>query len=298
MKNELKEIIQEKCRKFVKYNSFDFNEFENNVLEIFEKVKENEYYDSEYNYEIKYFIDKTLISEYGRYNDLSKLSKELKNIENSTIEFKSKADSALELKNGNDIFATTVDKWTDDTNPLLDSYMFKVKEIEEIDNTVKEVNNLPFTKDKINNINYGEDIVHQMIVVFNVVRKICIVAVAALVLVTAFLIANTIKLAIYSRRREIEIMRLVGASNTSIKVPFILEGLFIGIIGSIIPILVTIFGYSTLYDFFGGKLFGSALAALIAPMPFVYNISGILVLIGILVGMIGSYQAVRKYLKI
>lgn len=233
--------------------------------------------------------------------DVSKIKKELEgvsNIENSTIEFKSKADSALELKNGNDIFATTVDKWTDDTNPLLDSYMFKVKEIEEIDNTVKEVNNLPFTKDKINNINYGEDIVHQMIVVFNVVRKICIVAVAALVLVTAFLIANTIKLAIYSRRREIEIMRLVGASNTSIKVPFILEGLFIGIIGSIIPILVTIFGYSTLYDFFGGKLFSSALAALITPMPFVYNISGILVLIGILVGMIGSYQAVRKYLKI
>ena len=233
--------------------------------------------------------------------DVSKIKKELEgvsNIENSTIEFKSKADSALELKNGNDIFATTVDKWTDDTNPLLDSYMFKVKEIEEIDNTVKEVNNLPFTKDKINNINYGEDIVHQMIVVFNVVRKVCVVAVLALVLVTAFLIANTIKLAIYSRRREIEIMRLVGASNTSIKIPFILEGLFIGIIGSIIPILVTIFGYSTLYDFFGGKLFGSALAALIAPMPFVYNVSGILVLIGILVGMIGSYQAVRKYLKI
>lgn len=233
--------------------------------------------------------------------DVSKIKKELEgvsNIENSTIEFKSKADSALELKNGNDIFATTVDKWTDDTNPLLDSYMFKVKEIEEIDNTVKEVNNLPFTKDKINNINYGEDIVHQMIVVFNVVRKICIVAVAALVLVTAFLIANTIKLAIYSRRREIEIMRLVGASNTSIKVPFILEGLFIGIIGSIIPILVTIFGYSTLYDFFGGKLFNSSLATLVAPMPFIYNVSGILLLIGIIVGMIGSYQAVRKYLKI
>lgn len=233
--------------------------------------------------------------------DVSKIKKELEgvsNIENSTIEFKSKADSALELKNGNDIFAATVDKWTDETNPLLDSYMFKVKEIEEIDNTVKEVNNLSFTKDKINNINYGEDIVHQVIVVFNVVRKVCVVAVLALVLVTAFLIANTIKLAIYSRRREIEIMRLVGASNTSIKVPFILEGLFIGIIGSIIPIVITIFGYSTLYDFFGGKLFGSALAALIAPMPFVYNISGILVLIGILVGMIGSYQAVRKYLKI
>lgn len=86
MKNELKEIIQEKCRKFVKYNSFDFNGFENNVLEIFEKIKENEYYDREYNYEIKNFIDKTLIHEYGRYNELSKLSKELKSIEKSTID--------------------------------------------------------------------------------------------------------------------------------------------------------------------------------------------------------------------
>lgn len=233
--------------------------------------------------------------------DVSKIKKELEgvsNIENSTIEFKSKADSALELKNGNDIFATTVDKWTDDTNPLLDSYMFKVKEIEEIDNTVKEVNNLPFTKDKINNINYGEDIVHQLIVVFNVVKKVCIVAVASLVLVTAFLIANTIKLAIYSRKREIEIMRLVGASNISIKIPFIIEGLFIGIIGAVIPIIITIFGYTTLYDFFGGKLFNSSLATLVAPMPFIYNVSGILLLIGIVVGMIGSYQAVRKYLKI
>ena len=64
------------------------------------------------------------------------------------------------------------------------------------------------------------------------------------------------------------------------------------------PIIITIFGYTTLYDFFGGKLFNSSLAALVAPMPFIYNVSGILLLIGIIVGMIGSYQAVRKYLKI
>ena len=233
--------------------------------------------------------------------DETKILNELKsitNIEDSSIMFKSKTESANELKNGNEIFASTVDRWTEETNPLLDSYMFKVKEIEKIDDTINEVKNLSFTKDKINNINYGEDIVHQLIVVFNVVKKVCIVAVASLVLVTAFLIANTIKLAIYSRKREIEIMRLVGASNISIKIPFIIEGLFIGIIGSIIPILITIFGYTSLYDFFGGKLFGSALATLVEPMPFIYNISGILLLIGIVVGMIGSYQAVRKYLKI
>ena len=233
--------------------------------------------------------------------DETKILNELKsitNIEDSSIVFKSKTESANELKNGNEIFASTVDRWTEETNPLLDSYMFKVKEIEKIDDTINEVKNLSFTKDKINNINYGEDIVHQLIVVFNVVKKVCIVAVASLVLVTAFLIANTIKLAIYSRKREIEIMRLVGASNISIKIPFIIEGLFIGLLGSIVPILITIFGYTTLYDFFGGKLFNSSLATLVAPMPFIYNVSGILLLIGIIVGMIGSYQAVRKYLKI
>lgn len=233
--------------------------------------------------------------------DEEKIKKELESIENiekTSIIFKSKMESANELKEGNDIFATTVDGWTEETNPLLDSYMFKVKEIEDIDNTVKEVKNLSFTKDKINNINYGEEIVHELIVVFNVVEKVCIVAVVALILVSAFLITNTIKLAIYSRKREIEIMRLVGASNISIKVPFIIEGLFIGILGSILPIVLVIFGYTSLYDFFGGELFGSALATLVMPVPFIYYVSIILLGIGIIVGMIGSYLAVRKYLKI
>lgn len=234
-------------------------------------------------------------------DDEEKIKKELEsveNIEDSSIIFKSKMESANELKEGNDIFASTVDGWTDDTNPLLDSYMFKVKEIEAIDDTINEVKELSFAKDKINNINYGEDIVQQLIVVFNVVEKVCLVAVVALVLVTAFLITNTIKLAIYSRKREIEIMRLVGASNISIKIPFIIEGLFIGILGSALPIAMIIFGYSSLYDFFGGELFGSALASLVTPMPFVYYVSSVLLGIGIVVGMMGSYLAVRKYLKI
>ncbi len=233
--------------------------------------------------------------------EVEKIKSELisiENIERSSIEFKSKTDSAQELKEGNDIFSATVDTWTDDTNPLLDSYMFKVKDIEKIDDTVKQVKELSLAKDKINNINYGEDIVHQLIIVFNTVEKVCVAAVIALILVTSFLIANTIKLAIYSRKREIEIMRLVGASNMSIKIPFVLEGLFIGILGSIVPILVTVFGYGSLFDFFNGKLFGSSLAMLVEPMPFVYEISSILIVIGIVVGMIGSYFAVRKHLKI
>lgn len=140
--------------------------------------------------------------------------------------------------------------------------------------------------------------VNQLITIFDVVKKVSIIAVLALIIVTAFLIANTIKLAIYARKREIEIMRLVGASNISIKIPFVIEGLFLGLIGSILPIIITVYGYISLYDFFGGKIFNSSLARLIQPTPFVYLASLLLMVIGILVGMFGSWQAVKKYLKI
>ena len=75
---------------------------------------------------------------------------------------------------------------------------------------------------------------------FDVVKKATIVIVIALVIVTAFLISNTIKLTIFSRRSEIEIMRLVGSSNTAIKLPFIFEGFLLGVIGSLVPIILTI----------------------------------------------------------
>ena len=140
--------------------------------------------------------------------------------------------------------------------------------------------------------------IDQLITVFKVVEKASIFIVVALVVVTAFLIGNTIKLAIFSRKREIEIMRLVGASNVSIKVPFVIEGLFIGMLGSVIPIILSVYGYTSLYNFFKGKLFGSSLAKLVPPTPFMYYISLVLLAIGIVVGMIGSYRAVRKYLKI
>ena len=223
---------------------------------------------------------------------IEKAIRDTKNVEKLT--FKSKQESALETAKGNEVFQTIIDGWTDETNPLLDSFELKVKDVEEIKNTANAIKKVS----KVKTVSYGEDMVDQLIVIFDVVKKVSIGAVVALIVVTAFLIANTIKLAIYSRKREIEIMRLVGASNISIKIPFVIEGLFLGLLGSIIPIILMIYGYISLYDFFGGKLFSSSLAKLISPSPFVYFVSLLLMVIGILVGMFGSWRAVRKYLKI
>lgn len=227
--------------------------------------------------------------------DVKALEKQIRNIDNvNSLVFKSKQEFAEDLKNQEDKFAPTIDSWTDETNPLMDSYKLKVKDIEQIKDTVSKIKALP----NVNSVDYGQTIVDQVVTVFKAIEKFCIGTVIALVLVTAFLITNTIKIAIFSRKTEIEIMRLVGASNMAIKIPFIIEGMFIGLIGSIVPVLVTIFGYSKLYDYFGGKIFNSSFATLIEPFPFVLKLSLIIVLLGILVGMYGSGKAVKKHLKV
>ena len=139
--------------------------------------------------------------------------------------------------------------------------------------------------------------VDKMVKAFSSIEKLTYIVVIALILVTVFLIVNTIKLTISARSREIGIMRLVGASNITIKLPFIIEGMILGLFGSIVPVILTTYGYLAFYKHFDGYLY-SRLIELIIPEPFIYQTSLIVIGIGILVGMIGSASAVRKYLKI
>lgn len=180
-----------------------------------------------------------------------------------------------------------------DTNPLLDSIVVKVKDIKSLSYVASSIRNM----DGVKSAKYGEDTVDKMILMFDVVSKVTIVIVLALILVTAFLISNTIKLTIFSRKNEIEIMRLVGTSNFAIKQPFIIEGFILGVIGAIIPIIITVYGYILFYEHFDGYLF-SHVIELIKPSNLVWFVSIILVVVGGVVGMFGSNRAVRKYLKI
>ena len=212
-----------------------------------------------------------------------------KNVEEVT--FKSKDEWKLEMSEYDDSFKTVLDYL--DENPLMDSFVLKVNDVKKLSETseyIKAING-------VDTVKYGEGMVEQVISVFDIVQKIVVVVVIALVVVTSFLISNTIKLTIFSRRNEIEIMRLVGASNITIKLPFLFEGFIIGLIGSIIPVCITIYGYVILYSRMHGKLL-SNMIMLIKPYPFVCWVSLIVIAIGALVGMYGSIKAVRKYLKV
>ena len=242
------------------------------------------------NISIVAFLD----NEYDEGNT-DKIKTQLDGIDNvDKITFKSKKEYAEETKELDDRFSLIVDSWTEENIPLLASYEVTVKDINKIDETAAIIKKI----EGVNTVNYGEEYISSVIKIFDVIEKVCIGGVIALILVTAFLISNTIKLAIFSRKTEIEIMRLVGASNISIKIPFLIEGSFIGFFGAIIPIILMAYGYNSLYNFLGGKLFSSSLGELAAPYPFILWGSGLLLIIGLLVGMFGSANAVKKYLKI
>lgn len=216
----------------------------------------------------------------------------INNVESFTFEDKMTISSEM-MEESSD-FNSILEKYTDrEDNPLLDAFQIKVTDINKIEEVAKEVEQI----EGVVSVKYGEGMVEQLVSVFDIVKKVSYGVVIALIIVTAFLISNTIKITIFSRKREIEIMRLVGASNINIKIPFILEGLFLGLFGSIIPILVTIIGYEALYNSFNGQIM-SPFIQLITPLPFTYLVSLVLMAIGILVGMFGSWRAVRKYLKI
>lgn len=207
------------------------------------------------------------------------------------LEFKSKEEWKAEMQATSSELSATLEYL--DTNPLLDSITVKVLDIKDLAKSAEYIRGL----DGVKSAKYGEDTVDKIIFIFDVMEKATVVIVLALILVTAFLISNTIKLTIFSRRNEIEIMRLVGTRNIVIRQPFIIEGFILGVIGSIIPIIITVYGYIIFYDHFDGYLF-SHMVELIKPTDLIWIVSLIIMIIGGIVGMFGSSRAVRKYLKI
>ena len=185
-------------------------------------------------------------------NGLKTFETELSEIGNiESKEFKSKEQTKQEMMKESDFFNSTMSEWSESENPLKDSYLIKVKDINKIKETASKIRDL----ENVEVVDYGEGMVEKLVSAFSLIKNICIGLVLVLVFVTIFLIMNTIKLTIFSRKREISIMRLVGASNFSIKTPFVIEGMIIGAIGSIVPIISVIYGYLAIYNNFEGQMF-------------------------------------------
>ena len=148
----------------------------------------------------------------------------------------------------------------------------------------------------ISSVQDGGSETYTLIHILHTTRNAGAILILALVALAIYLIYNTIKITIATRKDEIWIMRNVGARNGYIRAPFLVEGIIIGIFGSILPVGVIVYAYYWLYQATGGVMAG--VITLIPVYPFILYLGGALLIIGILVGFIGSYISVCKYLRL
>ncbi|UNK18042.1 permease-like cell division protein FtsX [Paenibacillus sp. N3/727] len=187
---------------------------------------------------------------------------------------------------------------TKDQNPLPDSFVIQVI----------EPTTVPFVADKISALNkkhpeqpimrvkYGEGTVETLFKITRTVRNIGFIFVGGLGLMSMFLISNTIRVTILARRREIGIMKLVGATNNFIRWPFFVEGALIGFMGSLVTVGVLFFGYNRLHNAVKGDI---TLSQSLIPLGDIWMLlGGLILLLGMLIGIWGSTMSIRKFLKV
>jgi cell division transport system permease protein len=178
-------------------------------------------------------------------------------------------------------------------NPLNDVFIVKTKNPEDTMKTAEKLEKLQYAT----KVKYGQGQVEKLFGFINTSRNVGLVLVVGLLFTAMFLISNTIKITIVARRKEIEIMKLVGATNAFIRWPFFLEGLWLGVLGAILPIVLVATTYNYAYDYISPRLQGHFIQ-LLEFNPFVYQVSALLILMGALIGVWGSLMSVRKFLKV
>ncbi len=178
-------------------------------------------------------------------------------------------------------------------NPLSDVYVVKATHPQDTVKIAKQIETLPF----VHKVNYGQGTVEKLFDALKVARNVGLVLILGLLFTAMFLISNTIKITIFARRREIEIMRLVGATNGFIRWPFFLEGLWLGMLGALFPIAALSIVYYNVYQVYE-QWVSLPFFELLPFSPFMWQLSALLLAIGAGIGIWGSVMSVRKFLKV
>ena len=238
--------------------------------------------------EIRVHIDQT-----AEADDIASMKDKLVKIKNvKTVEFSSK-ENELELMRDSWGKNSSVLDMFEQNNPLHDVFIVKLVNPQNVEVAANDIESIDF----VDKLQYGKGFVNNLFKVTKIGRYIGIGLIAGLIFTTIFLISNTIKITIIARRREIEIMRLVGATNAFIRWPFFLEGIWLGVLGATIPIGILSAAYYYTYANMVGKL-NIQFLQLLPPIPFLYQLAGILGGIGSIIGVIASLMSIRKFLKI
>ena len=181
----------------------------------------------------------------------------------------------------------------DQENPLHNVLYVKATEPQKTADVARQIDALKGTSEVL----YGKGKIDKFFQMVDTTRTIGLVFIVALVLMAVFLISNTIKLTIAARQHEIEIMKLVGATNNYVRVPFMLEGMWLGLFGAVLPIIAVAAGYMSLYERLS-PIVQNEVFSFLEPTNFLLRLSVILLAMGVVIGIFGSAMSIRKYLTV
>ncbi|WP_430790990.1 permease-like cell division protein FtsX [Virgibacillus flavescens] len=238
--------------------------------------------------EINVLID--LTADENKINELGEKIKAINGVESA--QFSSKDEQLDKLIESMGEGGQTWQLFEQD-NPLNHVYVVKAENPSNTSDIAAKVKKF----NAVQEVNFGKDVVQKLFEFNKYARTIGLFLIAGLVFTAIFLISNTIKLTIMARSKEIGIMKLVGATNGFIRWPFFIEGMLLGILGSLIPIGVIIGGYYYLDTYVSGRI-SFDFVQILPFNPFAWKLSLIILATGALIGIWGSVMSVRKFLKV
>lgn len=181
-------------------------------------------------------------------------------------------------------------------NPLPDSFIVQLTDIRYSDTVIDKINDFSLVED----VKYYQDTAKSLITVSNTIERVGIVVILILLLICIFLISNTVKLTVVYRKKEIQLMQYIGATNGYIRGPFMLQGMILGILGAALAIVILKFTYAYATDSMTGYfVLLSGFSNFVVPFKMVIkDISIIFFTIGVGVGMLGSLISLKKFLSV
>ena len=226
---------------------------------------------------------------------MTRLGEQIKQIDGvNTVKFVSKTEALNEwkekLKSQQALFATY-----DEDNPLPNSYIVTLTDLKLNRQVQEEIQKL----DNVDDITNSNDTIDGLVTIANGVKIVSTVVLTLLVLISIFIISNTIKLTVHARRKEISIMKYVGATDSFIRWPFVIEGILIGVVAAVISIVILGLAYNVIVNMLSGNTVLNRMGMSLLSFADMTSLLIIVYLgIGIGIGALGSAISMRKYLQV
>lgn len=229
---------------------------------------------------------------------LTQIETAIKQIENvDTVTFVSKDEALEKQKENYGQYSEALDTYKGDANPLSDEFVVTFKDISIISETVEQLKQIKDVK----TVSVMLDVANNIKAFGDVISMSGIVIIVILIIVAMVIIGNTIRMTVFSRRKEISIMKYVGATDSFIRLPFVVEGGALGIVASVISYILLVIGYNVLYSSMQAnpETLVGMLGKNLIPFSHVWFLLLLFSLVaGTLVGVIGSLMSVRKHLNV